>query len=100
MQGRNSIILIDFVKFLIILTGVDCRIYSNYREKIPDVADVVDFRGGRRGNVSRSFVGGLVGRIDRGNVHNVRNLRIFRGARRIVDAARPRLGAVAVTGFR
>ena len=100
MRKNNDITDIIIVKCTIIVTNIDRRIYSKHGGEISDIADFVDMQGGRRDDASRSFVAGLVGRIDRGNVHNVRNVRRGLIVCRIVDVALPRLNTMFVTGVR
>ena len=85
MHENNAITIIIFVKYLIILKNNGFCNCAQYKSKISDIADFVDFQGRRHDGISRPFTYGLVGRLDRGNLHNVRNIRLPVIAIRIAD---------------
>ncbi|MFT5488361.1 MAG: hypothetical protein ACI9MU_003287 [Alphaproteobacteria bacterium] len=97
MQGNNDITIIIFVKYLIVLKNNGFCNCTKYKGEIPDIADFVDFQGHRHDGLSRSFVYGLIGRLTRGNLHNVRNIRLPVIAIRIVDVVLLHLRALFVT---
>ena len=100
VRRGNNIEINRIVKYFVISINCGRRIYYTRGTNTSDIVGFVDIRGGGNYGVSPSFVYALAGRIGRGNVHNLHNLRLALIVCRIVEVALPGLNAGFVTGVR